>query len=423
MWKKSSWYWGLLPLNTVAGGLSTFIPLYIVNVGGSVIDVALTLSTYNLSLIPGFLMWGYITDQYHRRKPVLVLSSAGVTLCVALMFLHPKGISLPFLYGTYGFLFSGITPASQLLVMETFQKRQWNDTVAKTNAISSIGVIVGTAPGIVWTLFFDLKTYLLYLLAAAVVSTAFFNHTLSEPHVTFERNILTHFPEALTSRIREIPILFLKIPHISEWFRFFRMSRSGFTKDIPVLYFSMFFFFISTSLFFTPFTPYLKLNNISDSSVFFLYFIVYCMNTVGWVYSKKMVIHWGEKRAALVSMLARASSMAAMGMLALVFSSFSVLFGALLLVPIVSVCFSLVNTPISIMLYKSIDSHRGGEYLGLYSALTSIGVLVGSTISGYISLQLSYSVTFLAASVLLMTGIGLLSQFHNQEARLMPRGI
>jgi predicted MFS family arabinose efflux permease len=45
--------------------------------------------------------------------------------------------------------------------------------------------------------------------------------------------------------------------------------------------------------------------------------------------------------------------------------------------------------------------------------LTSIGVLTGSTISGYISLQLSYATTFLAAGVLLMIGVSFLSQFHS----------
>lgn len=413
MWKRCSWYWGLLPLNAVTNGLSTFIPLYIVITGGSVIDVALTLSTYNFSLIPGFLLWGYITDQFHRRKSVLVGTCAGMAVCVMLMFFHPQRVSLPFMYGMFGFLFAGVAPSSQLLVIETFQKRQWNDMVARTNAISSIGAIAGIVPGIVWTFYFSLETYLIYLLALAVVTTVFFDRYLTEPKVTFERNIVTHFPETLTSRIRDIPILFLRIPHISVWLRFFRMLSSRITEDIPMLFFSMFLFFISTSLFFTPFTPYLILNDVSDSGVFFFSFVTSCMNSVGWVYSSKLAVRHGEKRAAMISMLGRALSMIVMGAVALLVSGFNVLFGAILLVSMITLCFSLANTPISTMLYNSIDSHRRGEYLGLYSALTSIGVLIGSTISGYVSLQLSYAVTFLAAGGLLMIGISLLSQFHN----------
>ncbi|MGA2783244.1 MAG: MFS transporter [Candidatus Bathyarchaeia archaeon] len=415
MWRKSSWYWGLLPLNAVAGGLSTFIPLFIVDTGGSVIDVALTLSAYNFSLIPGFLLWGYITDRFHCRKPVLEGTCGGMAVCLVLMFFSPPA-GLPLLYGVYGFLFAGVAPSSQLLIMETFQKRQWNDMVARTNAISAIGTIVGIVPGIVWTFYFSLKTYSIYLLALGVVTSIFFNRYLTEPEMTFERNMVTHFPESLTSRIREIPILFLKIPHISEWFRFFRMLRYESTKDIPVLLFSMFFFFTSTSLFFTPFTPYLKLNNISNSAVFLYSFVTSCTSVVGWVYSSKYAVRHGEKRAAMLSMLGRALSMTGMGVVALLVSGLNVLFGALILVSIITTCFSLANTPISTMLYNSIDSPRRGEYLGLYSALTSIGVLIGSTFSGYLSLKFGYSITFVVASALLLTGAALLSQFRNTNS-------
>ena len=417
MWKRCPWYWGLLPLNAVANGLSTFLPLYIMNSGGSVIDVALILSTYNFSIIPGFLLWGYVTDRFRRRKPVLVGVCAGMAVCVMLMFFRPQRVSLPFLYGTFGFLFAGVAPSSQLLVIETFQKREWNNMVARTNAISSIGSIVGTVPGIVWTYYFSLKTYLIYLLAVAVITTVFFDRYLTEPKVTFERTIVTHFPESLTSRIREIPILFLKIPHVSEWVRFLRMLCSKITEDIPLLFFSMFFFFISTSLFFTPFTPYLTANDVSASGVFFLGFVTSCMSSVGWVYSSRLAVRHGEKRAAMIAMFGRALSMVGMGMVALLVSGFNVLLVALLLISITASCFSLVNTPISTILYDSIDSNRRGEYLGIYSALTSIGVLIGSTISGYVSLQFSYATTFLAAGVLLMIGISLLRQSHGGSLR------
>ena len=119
----------------------------------------------------------------------------------------------------------------------------------------------------------------------------------------------------------------------------------------------------------------------------------------------------------MIAMFGRALSMVGMGMVALLVSGFNVLLVALLLISITASCFSLVNTPISTILYDSIDSNRRGEYLGIYSALTSIGVLIGSTISGYVSLQFSYATTFLAAGVLLMIGISLLRQSHGGSLR------
>jgi predicted MFS family arabinose efflux permease len=118
----------------------------------------------------------------------------------------------------------------------------------------------------------------------------------------------------------------------------------------------------------------------------------------------------------MLSMLGRALSMTGMGVVALLVSGLNVLFGALILVSIITTCFSLANTPISTMLYNSIDSPRRGEYLGLYSALTSIGVLIGSTFSGYLSLKFGYSITFVVASALLLTGAALLSQFRNTNS-------
>ena len=80
--KKSSqkWLWIFVPINAAIGGFSTLLPLYILDIGGTVIDVGNVVSAYSLALIPSSILWGMVLDRKEKRKPFVIYGYLGITV-------------------------------------------------------------------------------------------------------------------------------------------------------------------------------------------------------------------------------------------------------------------------------------------------------------------------------------------------------
>ena len=50
------WLWSFVPVNAAIGGFTTLFPLYIIDLGGTVIDVGNIISAYSLVLIPSSIL-------------------------------------------------------------------------------------------------------------------------------------------------------------------------------------------------------------------------------------------------------------------------------------------------------------------------------------------------------------------------------
>ena len=51
--------------------MGTLIQLLILNLNGTVIDVALAITLFNAVGVPAALVWGFVTDRFHKRKLIL----------------------------------------------------------------------------------------------------------------------------------------------------------------------------------------------------------------------------------------------------------------------------------------------------------------------------------------------------------------
>ncbi|MBI3023229.1 MAG: MFS transporter [Thaumarchaeota archaeon] len=85
--RRNRWVWTVLPVN---GGITAFnvmLSLYILQLGGTVIDVALLTTIYNVMLIPSSIFWGSITDRLSRRRLFFIISYVGIAVIFGLMLL------------------------------------------------------------------------------------------------------------------------------------------------------------------------------------------------------------------------------------------------------------------------------------------------------------------------------------------------
>ncbi len=391
----------MIPINAAYGGIWTLLPLYLLELGGSVIDVGFAGTVFNLAVIPGSLVWGYLADAYPRRRTVMHAATVVIATVIAAKFLTSSIPILVLLYAMYGFLSTAYTPTTQLLIMEFTLKRDWAQEFGRMSSASSLGFVLGVAPGVIWTRYLPLNTYLVYCLILQLIALALIRK-IREPQRTIEREAITFSLDAFVSRIRELPLFFLKVPRKSDFVRFHRMAGLGLTQTLPLLFIAMTLFFSGASMFFTSFTPFLKSRDVPDFEVFVVYLLLFASNTISFRYAGKIAQKFAPSRVTSLSMLVRGLTLLSAYSLTLLSTSTQVIIASLLILAIVGASFTLANTASSVIIYHNLEPGRKGELLGIYSALTGIGLLSGAFVSGFVSYHLAYGITFLIAGAVVL---------------------
>jgi MFS family permease len=155
-------------------------------------------------------------------------------------------------------------------------------------------------------------------------------------------------------------------------------------------------------MYFTAMIPFLKQSMITDSNIFAVYLTLYLTQAVAFIFSSKFVNHYGEKSATIFSLFPRIAG-TALTVFAAVYLTDSYL---LLLIVLGFVCldaaFSIYSTSTSLILFKLLPIKRRGYYLGVFGAMTGVGLLIGSLMSGEISTLFGFPATFTLATIFLV---------------------
>ena len=408
--KNAAWVNSVLPFMIATGPVGTLVVLLILNLHGTVIDVSLAVTLFNAVSIPAAIFWGFATDRFHRRK-LIIVGSYVATAVVLLLFLFAGSLFyVSFLYALFSFVTAAVTTPLNLLVMETSPKQKWTTAFAWFSMISSIGTTVGLILSTVWSYFF-LLSYLVIPLAILSLASAGLSVVMIEaPSVVFERQMVIHSKPSFLQRLRHLPLIFLRIPRLSDFKRVFRGLRFDLTRNVPVLYFSIFMFYLASGLFNTSVIPSMEVNKISSLSIFFVITIVNLIQIASFRYAGP----YAEKRslmgASIFSLALRAIGYALLGVSFYFVSGVLYVFPALVLYSLASgFAFSVYYTASNTMVFNTLGDRSNGSTLGVYSALVGIATMVGSLISGFSSFYLTFGVTFVLASACLGFSIWLVS--------------
>ncbi len=160
----------ILPFNIALGPVGTLIQLLILNLNGTVVEVGLAITLFNAVSVPAALFWGLITDRFHRRRPLIVISFLGTALILVLFLFAKTGYWVSFLYALFSFATTASTTPLNLLVMETEHKPKWASAFAKFSMISSVGQTVGLLAGMIWSFYVPLEYLVLPLAILSLVS-------------------------------------------------------------------------------------------------------------------------------------------------------------------------------------------------------------------------------------------------------------
>ncbi|MEM3637616.1 MAG: MFS transporter [Conexivisphaerales archaeon] len=406
------WLTMLVPFNASTQALSVYVPLQILALGGNVVQVGFAAVVYNLALIPAPLLWGYVCDVTGRRRVIII---AGCLLLLAAsmgLFLSSSVVLTIAFYALVAHSVGMLSPSVNLLLMEKVSKEEWGKGYATQNWYTFIGQIAGSATGIPWVLYLPLHTFAgacAGFSAASVVMAALLVH---DAKVAVERRAMVLTAQGFLARISQIPLIFLRLPKYSDFVSVLRSARQSLTRELPVIFLASMLFNASANLFFTSYTPYLKQNNLSDSSIFFLSMYIIIVNaTVSRVIIQRFkggVSHLTASNA----LLFRSLGMMVAAALAIFVFGQGVFFTTLLVYTMLGSAFVYINVNLNTLLFKALPPGKQGGMLGVWSSFNGAALLIGALASGFISYYLGYSITFFAASILILTSSIILDSYY-----------
>ena len=381
--------------------------------GGTVKDVALSAFISGLAVTIGSIFWGKIIDTMHLRRTVIVISSASMAVLASLINLVSTIESLILISVILGFLTSGTGSVLNLLVMEKSRREEWIRTINWTSMFSCTGIVIAMMMGFLWLQEHNVKSYATLCAAISLASLVL--------AITF---IKDRFPEnsnaASLSRHRITPMAkqskYVKLSFFASANTI--QSLYKITIDKKLFFFvAVFLYFFSGNLFFTPYTPFLKDNGISDSEVFLAYSVLYLSQTIILPFSHRMIAS-SEEKIGRLSYLPRMLGIVLVLATALLLSGSpsSVMVVTLIAFVLVDAAFSMWNTTIASSLMKMVQNGKSGTLMGVNSSITSAGLLVGSIVSGQVTASSGYSTTFLLAFVTLAASFVMLSCSSRQKS-------
>ncbi len=401
-WKKVSWMITVLPFNIALGPIGTLVQLCILELNGTVVDVGLAVTLYNVVSIPSVMLWGFVTDRFHRRRQLIVASFLTTAIILVSFLFVSTWHYISFLYALLSLATSASTTPLNLLIMETEKRNKWATAFAKFSMITSTGYTLGLLLSAAWAYFLPLKYLFVLLSILSLVSAILALFLVKEPSVTFERQVILMNRHVFFERLKNVPYIFLKVPRLADFIKLFQTLRCELTGYLPLLYFSIFMFYLASGIFNTSFVPSLQTKNLSSLLIFLVTTIGVVAQMISFKYAGSYVERKSPAKAAVFGLGLRATCYGTLGFFVRLASGVPFFVSALVFYPLAAgLAYSIYYTASNILVFNTLGDRSQGSSLGVYSGLVGVATVIGSLISGFISFYLGFHLTFLVAAICL----------------------
>lgn len=401
------WMFFVLPASITAEGLHIVIPLYVLFLGGSVVDVGIVVGLhYALSAI-GAVFWGKIIDKYHIKRSILVICFSAITICSVGLF-FTVNLNIVFLISSVaGFFIIGKNPVTQVLVMESVSNNQWSRLFTQISIITSVGSLTAFLVGSIWDTFFDLRPYFIFCAIVSAIATTLSFWVSSKS--TIERHTIVHsiygIRHIFDHHRLNFQFIFTKIPHLHDFKPIITIFQRKMSHEIGILFLTNFLFYFGSNIYFTAFIPFLKKFDFTNSQVFLVYMIQTAMLLAIFFFVPRLISRITEERATQISYLPRVLGIIITASIIPSMTGINSLLVAMISSCVMVSAFSIFSVSNSIILFKSIPKGFEGTYLGVNSFMTGVGIFLGALTAGYVSNAISYSVAFAIAVCIILASL------------------
>jgi MFS family permease len=185
------WRLGFFFHEMAFGLLSVFLPLYIIAIGGSLIDIGIMAAAALFFAIPSSYVWGYVCDKTRRYKRYILVSFLSLTVLLYLFTVTTNIWLLIILYSIMSIFHAAHEPPKNVLIAELYSHEKWQKTFALYEGFTETGWLIGLLSGFLMSTYGIGVTFTLLLcigLNAAAFSLSLF--LITDPLLVFERGLV-----------------------------------------------------------------------------------------------------------------------------------------------------------------------------------------------------------------------------------------
>jgi MFS family permease len=260
------WRLGFFFHEMAFGLLSVFLPLYVIAMGGSLLDVGILSAAALFLMIPASFFWGYLCDKTRRYKRYILISflTSAVLLCLFTI-TTSVGLLIVF-YAVMSVLHIAHEPPKNVLIAELYSRKEWERNFALYEGFTETGWLIGLLLGFVASTSGLSASYTLLICSGL----NFFAFALSvilvtDPVLVFERS-LVNIERVIDFTSRGAVIATRLLDGFSSNERLKKENLTAFCSGLVL-------FSIATSILFTPLPIFFKELTSSTNIVFAMYIL------------------------------------------------------------------------------------------------------------------------------------------------------
>ena len=382
------------------GFLSVFFPLYVIFIGGSLIDLGIISMSALLSAIIFSFFWGYLCDKLKRYKWAILLSFSSIAIILYVFTLTKNIALLTLLYVLLSIFHVAHEAPKNIIISETYEHEEWIQAFAFYEGFTEIGWFIGLLLGFSTPIYnFDAKTMM--LICSLLHLTAFISSMLfvDDPPILIERS-LVKIEKTVNFAYKGITILSKTLYGIQTNRRIRRENVHGFCIGLTL-------FMLATSILFTPLPVFFSRNlSMSMNRVF----MVFALNSLGGVtgyFTVWIASQWLIEKSKMGEIAVLRGVLTLSLILAVKSPSNNIAIVTLILI-LMGFMYAVFYV---YTLSTSMELVSEGE-AGLFNALVGVGNAIGSFIGPYIAQTLGFmqvllvvGLVFLISSIVLKLSI------------------
>jgi len=381
------WRLGFFFHEMAFGLLSVFFPLYVIAMGGSLVDIGIMSAVALLLVIPSSLFWGYVCDKTKRYKRYILISFLALTILLYLFTLTTSVGLLIVLYAIMSILHVAHEPPKNVLIAELYSREEWEKTFASYEGLTEVGVLIGLLLGFLMSTY-GLGPTLILLLCSGLnlVALVMCLILVADPLLVFERS-LVNIEKTINFTYKGLVIASKILDRLPLNERLKRENPSAFFSGLVL-------FSFATSILFTPLPVFFsKELGLPASMVFAIYVSNSCGGVVGYFLAGGRLSQVEKSHISRVVIFR--------GMLAFLLMAvtrmpvYSVLLAAVILI-LMGFAYALF---LVFTLSLSMELTPEGK-AGLFNVLVGIGGACGSFIGPFLAQTLGFTYTFLTAGII-----------------------
>jgi len=249
------------------GLLSVFIPLYVIAIGGSLVDIGIIIAIALFLAIPASFFWGYMCDRTRRYKRYILVSFLSSAVALYFFTFTSSILLLAVLYAMMSIFHIAHEPPKNVLIAELYSREEWGKAFAVYEGFTEAGWLVGLVLGFVVSVYGVSSTSTLLLcsglnLVAFVISL----FLVADPAFVFERG-LVNIEKTIDFTYRGVAIA-------SRMLDGYSTNQKLKRENLGAICLGLVLFSLATSVLFTPLPVFLSRDLLLPASMVFAMYIL-----------------------------------------------------------------------------------------------------------------------------------------------------